>query len=306
MVADCCRLYYSQIPTAYTPHKIFAILGYIIRPICISTMFIITAKEKKRNYIFADIVTSLNTIIVLLNFFADVTFSIDSNNMRHHGTLWFVPYLSSLLLLIGIVISATKKFRLNKNRAVFFLSIVLSISIATTFESTRIAYLEIPATGSICILFYYFYINVDTYKRDSLTNLYNRRNFDMDSIRFSRSPMIIASMDLNDLKYYNDTYGHKAGDDAILSVVKYMKRYLSPYGIVYRTGGDEFMAIFPKRSLEEISKVFADFQEAVQKTPYSIACGYAAFEKDDVLDEVIRTADDRMYENKRMMKSKIQ
>ena len=105
-------------------------------------------------------------------------------------------------------------------------------------------------------------------------------------------------MDLNNLKVINDTQGHAAGDKAIVTVTTEMLRAFSKYATLYRTGGDEFMAIFKKSSISEVVNLVSVFQENLKKTEYQVACGYASYKPGDDIDKIISLSDERMYENK--------
>lgn len=91
---------------------------------------------------------------------------------------------------------------------------------------------------------------------DSLTGLENRLSFDgaLNSIRQNVSDSenwTMFLMDVNGLKYANDTFGHQAGDMLIKGAADVIKGTFSPEGHCYRIGGDEF-AVIIKTSLESM------------------------------------------------------
>lgn len=95
-------------------------------------------------------------------------------------------------------------------------------------------------------------------KTDELTNLKNRRAFDYQVVKVNESKitdLVVVCFDINNLKYVNDTYGHKAGDELIKASAKAINECLKDYGDVYRTGGDEFIAILHGETLEIQTKV---------------------------------------------------
>lgn len=99
---------------------------------------------------------------------------------------------------------------------------------------------------------------------DSMTKLYNRRFFDeiikKEMLRNQRqkSSLVFALIDIDFFKKYNDTYGHLAGDEAIISVasciLKNIKRG-SDYG--FRLGGEEFALLFESNDFNK-SKLFLE------------------------------------------------
>lgn len=87
---------------------------------------------------------------------------------------------------------------------------------------------------------------------DGLTGLYNRRHFYncleneiIRSERYGRS-FTLAILDIDKFKYYNDTYGHLAGDLVLKQVSEILKTHTRSIDIVARYGGEEFAIIFPE------------------------------------------------------------
>src|SRR5690606_29913221 len=74
--------------------------------------------------------------------------------------------------------------------------------------------------------------------KDILTDMGNRAAFEkhIDGLRGidSHKSFKLAMMDINNLKFINDTYGHKEGDRAIKSCAKAMEKYLMPHGACFR------------------------------------------------------------------------
>jgi diguanylate cyclase (GGDEF)-like protein len=91
---------------------------------------------------------------------------------------------------------------------------------------------------------------------DSLTGLYNRRALDAHlaqwatwACRYGR-PLCVCMTDIDHFKAVNDTYGHAAGDRAIVSVADGLMEAVRSSDIVARYGGDEFLIIAPETDLE--------------------------------------------------------
>ena len=87
------------------------------------------------------------------------------------------------------------------------------------------------------------------YIRDPLTETLNRRGFEQKlSEKFDKEgrmkkDLAVVSIDMDDLKLINDTYGHDVGDDAIKEMAKCIENALNPGEFVARMGGDEFEAV---------------------------------------------------------------
>jgi len=92
---------------------------------------------------------------------------------------------------------------------------------------------------------------------DSLTNLGNRRRMEEDLLKVharalrSRQPYCVTMFDIDYFKFYNDRYGHPAGDEALRQVARCLNRVLRAGESVYRYGGEEFLLVMPHCTTDE-------------------------------------------------------
>ncbi|GAI70295.1 unnamed protein product, partial [marine sediment metagenome] len=125
----------------------------------------------------------------------------------------------------------------------------------------------------------------------------------------NKSPLLLAYSDLDNLKDINDEFGHKEGDKVMVKVAKLFKSILREVDIITRMGGDEFLVIFLDSSLNEIpiirkrlSKELARLNQ-ISKKPYKIefSTGFSNYDpaNPQSMDELIRIADQKMYEEKK-------
>ena len=153
---------------------------------------------------------------------------------------------------------------------------------------------------------------------DSLTGCYTRR-YGLElldrQIKLSyrrKSPLSLAFLDIDYFKDINDNFGHYEGDKVLKKSVELFKSTLRVIDIICRMGGDEFLLIFPDISQKEVSLINNRLQNNLSqlnktiKKDYSIkfSMGFAEYLPDDpkTLDELIRIADRRMYEDKKKIK----
>lgn len=141
---------------------------------------------------------------------------------------------------------------------------------------------------------------------DELTQCFNRRAYENDlySAR-DEEDLVIIAMDVNGLKRTNDSLGHDAGDELLVGAAECMKHSFGRYGRIYRTGGDEFIAMIlaDSHQLEELKKEFSDSVDNWSGTlvqNISVSCGYVAKRDfpDAPVSEMAKIADKRMYECK--------
>ncbi len=146
---------------------------------------------------------------------------------------------------------------------------------------------------------------------DPLTDLPNARAFYMaleqriaECQRLNnREPMTVISMDLDDFKQVNDTYGHATGDRLLASVAAIIKKQLRQMDILARYAGDEFIAILPMASgnmavviAERISSALKAHQFSVRAgrtVEVGVSIGIACYPSDGETTEQLLTIADR-------------
>ena len=139
---------------------------------------------------------------------------------------------------------------------------------------------------------------------DMLTGLYNRYFFETEVARLQESrlfPVTIVMVDLDNLKRINDTKGHAAGDDVIRMAAQVLKQSFRAEDIIARFGGDEFVVLLPKTGEAAAAEAVERLRTNAEKgcdLGLGLSIGYATGEKDTPLTELMRLADDRMYQDK--------
>ena len=136
---------------------------------------------------------------------------------------------------------------------------------------------------------------------DVLTGIYNRRFFE-EEIKKMEDEAGIAVIDLDDFKLHNDTYGHSAGDAALITTANIIKKYIRKTDILIRYGGDEFLLILPsikKHIFEDKLKLIREkIHDTVvpkyEKMQLSVSIGGAIFREGNI-EDAIASADRQMY-----------
>lgn len=135
--------------------------------------------------------------------------------------------------------------------------------------------------------------------RDMLTGAYNRNALYTHSSGFqSMRNLGVLFCDISGLKNINDTCGHHQGDEAIRQCFHTMQEHLNTQWI-YRTGGDEFVAIYPNVGAATLREEEEHLRQAVQKGPQHVAIGSSwSNQKPLDLEALFARADQRMYQDK--------
>ena len=159
---------------------------------------------------------------------------------------------------------------------------------------------------------------MDMYIRDSLTGLFNRRGFEKNIINYfdknkqMKNPLAVASIDMDGLKYINDTFGHSAGDDAITAIASCIAKAINKNEIAARMGGDEFAVVLVLDNPGRIGQFIRTLRNLIKKAnsdndyPYLLSASVGTCELTEWHDllECMNKADKAMYLEKKTKKSR--
>lgn len=149
--------------------------------------------------------------------------------------------------------------------------------------------------------------------QDPLIPVPNRRGFmrELEALiarvsRYGESAAMLF-IDIDGLKQINDSYGHKAGDEALIHVAGVLSQSVRKSDTVARLGGDEFGILLAHadedRARETADRLTARIEAGEiscdgNRLPIGVAIGITVIEPNDVPDQVIARADRAMYEEK--------
>lgn len=158
---------------------------------------------------------------------------------------------------------------------------------------------------------------------DTLTGLHNRRWLDttfrkeLARCKENNSAFSVIMLDIDHFKYFNDTYGHQAGDQVLKQVAFAMKGNLRPNEIVARYGGEEFVILLPNTSAIIAEKIAERVRlgvagchyqdtESVTKVQITISLGIAELDQHCSSNTLINNADKAMYQAKKSGRNQTQ
>ncbi len=216
------------------------------------------------------------------------------------GNVIFVEAIIYMALALRICIK--KWFEGFQRDAVTMLSMLMMTAVGVIFENEKIFPNCALNSSAVCIIFLYMYMYAERYNVDSVSRCYKRRCFYADAAKYARNQIAIISMDLNDLKFINDNYGHKSGDIALLTFAEVVRSVKTNKFILYRTGGDEFMILGIKASLSEAKELVEYVREKLEETPYTCSFGINMYNPGDDFDAAVVKADKAMYADKNAYK----
>ncbi|WP_438970098.1 GGDEF domain-containing protein, partial [Methylophaga sp.] len=158
---------------------------------------------------------------------------------------------------------------------------------------------------------------------DSLTGLRNRRFFDdalsrdIKLAQREQSALSLLICDIDHFKRFNDDYGHEAGDVALQAVAAELKQHFRQSDIPCRLGGEEFVVLLRKASLEDACAKAERLRKAIAANPIgyrdeklgplTVSLGVATFQGDEPdAEALVRKADKALYKAKQTGRNRIE
>lgn len=146
---------------------------------------------------------------------------------------------------------------------------------------------------------------------DVLTGLYNRTFFEMELVRLERCKkegFAAFVIDIDGLKFVNDTIGHSQGDLMIIRAAKVLQLSFPEHTPIFRTGGDEYIVLLQNVSANGLETYYQSIYDEIEKNneltnpslvKLQMSIGYAYAEGiDKSIEGIILEAENKMYREK--------
>lgn len=146
---------------------------------------------------------------------------------------------------------------------------------------------------------------------DELTKTYNRKLFNermlekIEMFKRYESIFCIALFDIDDFKFVNDNYGHDVGDKVLITVCEIIKEHIRNTDMLFRMGGEEFIIMYPKNTLDEALISTENIRTIISKSKIledskiTISIGLTQVNKNDTVDSMYKRVDELMYFSKK-------
>ncbi len=263
-------------------------------------------------------------LLLIVNILTGWVFSIDKSSQFVRGIL-YVPFTAAIWLtvLIPSVMALQRASRaslsiLRRDYLVDAFYLVLPLLgwiIQTIFDLYPLVWIM-----SVCTLLLNFLeLQGRQISIDALTGVNNRRTFNRYIESFienagRKSSLVLFLIDINNFKEINDTFGHMAGDEALVAFAKILRTVCGRRNcFLARYGGDEFAIICTDATEAQLDAIVADIEREVEvenatsDRPYKLSCsiGRATCTEFDAsqIERLIINADKNMYKKKNEYKN---
>jgi diguanylate cyclase (GGDEF)-like protein len=153
-------------------------------------------------------------------------------------------------------------------------------------------------------------------ENDGMTGIFNRTTIEKHLDRRLKenndsSGNLLILIDVDSFKAINDETGHESGDNVLIALARLFKDFVCDTGSAGRWGGDEFLILTTKANQEEVAECLQTLQDTVHDFPWdaifdttphptiTISCGYVFFRTIDIKQDILRKADNYLYQAKK-------
>jgi diguanylate cyclase len=214
--------------------------------------------------------------------------------------------IEDLKPLLGDVISATQALAQETAQSREKLKTLQDKVVVTEAELTHL-HQELDSASALA-------------RHDPLTDALNRKGLEeamereISSMRRKETPLSVSLLDIDNFKKLNDSFGHDAGDRALVHLADVTRRCMRPSDTLARYGGEEFVVLMPDTLLEDGIEAMARLQRELTKAIYmagsekiliTFSAGVAQVGVEESGTDVIRRADQAMYLAKRAGKNRV-
>jgi diguanylate cyclase (GGDEF)-like protein len=264
----------------------------------------------KKNKLYYWLIPLFVSIALVVNFIVPVVFRISDVNeyQREIGT-YVIMLLDFLIGFYLIYLTIRRLKYLSSDVKYGILSLLFFPLLGGILQMFHYGIASLFSSFALGLLAGYILIENLAVNTDHLTGLFSRvKSYQyMQDMMRRKHPFSLAILDLDNLKWINDRFGHEVGDKVISCFAHMLQHSFSMASMIARSGGDEFMVvtqIVNRKSLEHVLQDLAKHLECDELDfPILFSYGYSIWKGGEkTIDELMREADMNMYHYKKYNK----
>jgi diguanylate cyclase (GGDEF)-like protein len=283
-------------------------------------VFQIYNRTKRKHYLFFYGLIAGGFIISLLHFYVPGIYHAGERQVHLLQGVGMELYMFVLIFLyfylIPPVIGQQVKYQFALS--IYFMNQITHILNAYMFEASQ-PFLSI--VENMLPIVFYFLLFLLLFERvveliqaiynssitDGLTYLFNRKYFSNRVSQYivRNLPISILFSDIDNFKKLNDTKGHQMGDKVLKQVAAIMKEESEDFGIAGRYGGEEIVVMITDPSVNMDAFAERVRQRVEDETLVTVSLGYSKYDRGMTAEQLIKQADDAMYQAKTTGKNKV-
>ncbi len=241
---------------------------------------------------------------------------IDNEKIHYYEECYVVSFISlddevAQILPTGMIDRWIAIFKINTFDYVLVLLFAASASIVFTVNRRKKQQIEFYSMHDSLTRLYNRYAGLKKTKK-VMEERFERENDPMYAgITSMQNDIYVVYIDVNGLKEVNDTLGHQMGDELIVTCANVMKKSTRREDILVRIGGDEFLVVAPRTDEFGANYICEKIVSNIQlineneDRDYLISVSYGVEKLNNNIDEALKLAEEKMYEQKRIIKKEI-
>jgi diguanylate cyclase (GGDEF)-like protein len=273
-------------------------------------------KKMKKRIRFYLIPFYISVILLTINLWTGIVFTIDETNVYSRSAgLYVIPLMT--YAMITVLYFSTRKYKKQINGKIMqsiFLFMLIPIA-AGILQMLFYGILLIWPAFIFATLIAFIQVEKDAVSKDTLTGLATREQLErrMQYLTSKSIGFSVIMADMNGFKMINDQFGHQEGDQALTIVASILKHNVKSFDLICRYGGDEFVILLESddhSASGKVSKRIRQEAEAFNRKmakPYqlSMSFGHAYWNPGEKKpqDELMREVDAMMYKDKELYKA---
>lgn len=186
----------------------------------------------------------------------------------HLHSLTPISELSLIFFLIAFILLVIRQIKYKSSQDISFIGVLVALFFVLHQNHVTILYPVFFAASGIILITSIIQDSYSMAFSDELTGLPSRRALKQDMMKLGIN-YVIAMLDIDHFKKFNDTYGHDTGDE-VLKLVAAVIKDVTGGGKSYRYGGEEFTILFPGKSVNDVLPHLEELREKISKRPFTL------------------------------------